>query len=98
MEVTKIHRLAFRFSKDFSIQVLAYGFLSQSSGFLFANHKHFRKVLDFWFTDFITIFTIRRLSSSAAVLTSLVLRRSCTELIIVIKILHLSHNPQAKLR
>ncbi len=51
VEVTKskIYRLAYRFPVDFSLLGLAYGFLSQSPRFLFGNHKHFTKVLDFWF-------------------------------------------------
>ncbi len=37
---SKIHRLAYRFSIDFSLLGLAYGFLSKSPRFLFGNHKH----------------------------------------------------------
>jgi hypothetical protein len=48
VEVTrsKIHSLAYRFSIDISLQGLVYGFLSQSPGFPFGNHKHLAKVFD----------------------------------------------------
>ncbi len=44
---SKIHRLAYRFSIDFLLQGLAFGFLSQSPRFLFGNHKHLPEVLEF---------------------------------------------------
>ncbi len=49
VEVTKkqIHRQAYRFSIDFSLLGLAYGFLSQIPRFLFGNHTHLTNVLDF---------------------------------------------------
>jgi hypothetical protein len=49
VEITKskIYRLAYRFTVDFSLLGLAYGFLSQNSRFIFGNHKYFIKVLDF---------------------------------------------------
>jgi hypothetical protein len=46
---SKIHRLAYRFSIDFSLLGLAYGFLCRRPIFLFGNHKHSNKFLDFWF-------------------------------------------------
>ncbi len=42
----KIHRLAYRFSIDFYIHTLAYGF------FLLEITKIWQKSQDFWFTDF----------------------------------------------
>jgi hypothetical protein len=55
---SKIHRLAYRFSEDFSLLGLAYGFLSQRPRFLFGNHKHLIKSLGRWFA--VEIFKIRR--------------------------------------
>ncbi len=54
MEVTnnKIHRLAYS-----SLLGIAYVFLSQMPGFIFGNHKHLTKVLDFWFA--VKIFNIQ---------------------------------------
>jgi hypothetical protein len=49
LQKSKIHNLAHRFSVDFSLLGLAYGFLSQSPRFLFGSHKHLIKVIDFWF-------------------------------------------------
>jgi hypothetical protein len=44
------YQCSYRFSVEFSLLGLAYGFfLSQSPGFLFGNHKHLTKVLDFRF-------------------------------------------------
>jgi hypothetical protein len=45
----KIHMLASGFFKDFSNIGLAYGFVSQNLGFLFAILKH---LTDLWLADF----------------------------------------------
>jgi hypothetical protein len=62
-QTIKIHRLGSRFSIDFKIHYLGYGFLSQSSRALFGNHKHLTKVsrLLFWF-GFLEIYKIHRAS------------------------------------
>ncbi len=58
---SKIHGLADRFSIDFSLLGLAYGgFHSQRPRFLFCNHKHLTKVLDFWFAVKICLKSIGR--------------------------------------
>ncbi len=46
---SKIPWLAYRFSIDISLPRSSLCFSSQSPRFLFSNHKHLRKVLDFWF-------------------------------------------------
>jgi hypothetical protein len=55
---SKIHRLSHRFSIDFSLLGLAYGFLSQSPRFLFGHHKHLTEVLGFWFA--VEVFKVHR--------------------------------------
>ncbi len=54
----KFHRRAYRFSKDFSLLCLFYGFLSKSPMSLFGNQKHLPKVLNFCFA--VEIFKIHR--------------------------------------
>jgi hypothetical protein len=49
VEITKkqIHRLAYKFSIDFSLLGLAYGFFPNVLDFFYGKHKHLTKVLDF---------------------------------------------------